>query len=95
VYGRDWAILLETTEDPMARTLTRRIVSFRRIERLWRRADEVHRLRLYRPGEVLRTLRIAGFRARMVRGYGSMRFLDGWVGFMARKPPHSSRRKLK
>jgi SAM-dependent methyltransferase len=86
VHGRDWAILLETEEDPRACTLTRRIVSFRRVGTLYRRSEEIHRLRLYGPGEITRELRRVGFRVRVLRGYGPVRLPRGWAAFAARKP---------
>jgi SAM-dependent methyltransferase len=86
VHGSDWAILLETEEDPRRRTLTRRIVSFRKVGRLYRRCEEVHRLRLYRPGEITAALRRAGFAVRALRGYGRARLPSGWIALAARKP---------
>jgi len=81
----DWACLYAAAEDRRRRTLTREITSFRRVGRHFRRDHEVHRLRLYRPAEVLSHLRAAGFRARTLRGYGPLQFPPGWVGFVARK----------
>src|SRR5688572_13866303 len=85
VHGRDWAILLETSEHARRRELVRRIVSFRRVGKLYRRSEEVHTLRLYRPTDVARELRRAGFTVRLVRGYSAVRFPIGWTGFVARK----------
>jgi SAM-dependent methyltransferase len=84
--GRDWAILIEVDEDKPHRVLTRRITSFRKIGKLYRRNEEIHRLRLYRPLDIAAMLRKAGFRARIVRGYGKLRFKPGHHGFVARKP---------
>jgi len=69
-------------EDARRGTLTRRIATFRR-GRTWRRSDEVHRLRLYRPPDVLRALVAEGFAARRIRGYGRVRLPTGWAGFVA------------
>jgi SAM-dependent methyltransferase len=83
--GKDWAILVETDEDA-ARKLIRRIVSFRRVGRLYRRTEELHRLRLYRPAEVARLLRHAGFEFAFARGYGSFRLpSSGWMTVIATK----------
>ena len=85
--GKDWAILLETEEDVARSILTRRIVSFRRVGRLYRRGEEVHCLRLYRAQEVKRMLRRAGFRFTSARGYGSARLPSrGWITVVATKP---------
>lgn len=84
--GRDWAIHINVDEDKSRRTLTRRITSFRKVGRYYRRSEETHRLRLYRPLDVAAMLRRAGFRARIVRGYGKLRFEPGHRGFVASKP---------
>jgi SAM-dependent methyltransferase len=51
----------------------------------FRRIDERHGLRLYRPADMTRALRDAGFRVRRLRGYGDLRFGPGWAGFIATK----------
>ena len=84
--GPDWAILINVNEDKFRRVLTRRITSFRKVGKQYRRSGETHRLRLYRPLDVAAMLRRAGFRARIVRGYGKLRFKPGHRGFVARKP---------
>jgi len=82
--GPDWAVVVEKAEHE--RILTRRITTFRRVGRIYRRGEELHRLRLHEPGEVLAALRRTGFRAHALRGYGSVRFAPGLCGFVARKP---------
>ena len=105
VQGEDWTVLLETEETktgpvpvfrrhetgtgPVFFVLTRRIVSFRKLCRLYRRDEEVHRLRLYRPRDVAAALRNAEFTASPLRGYGELTFPRGWAGFAARKPPEN------
>jgi SAM-dependent methyltransferase len=84
--GEGWAVLYESEEDARGRLLTRRITTFRRAGRSYRRVDEIHRLRLLPRGVVLRALRAAGFRARAVHRYGSHRLAPRRVGFIARKP---------
>ena len=83
--GDGWVVIARVDEDARRGTLTRRIATFRRYGRTWRRSDEVHRLRLYRPPDVLLALAAAGFGARRVRGYGRVRLPTGWVGFVASK----------
>jgi SAM-dependent methyltransferase len=84
--GPDWAILLEVREDRRRKTLTRRIVSFRRIGKLYRRSEETHLLHLYSGSELLAELSRVGFEARLLGGYGRFRFTPAHVGFFARKP---------
>ena len=89
--GDAWVVIARVSEDAGRHTLTRRITTFRRSGRTWRRADETHRLRLYRAQDVLRALAAAGFRARAVGGYGRVRLPRGWVAFVARKRDRQSR----
>jgi SAM-dependent methyltransferase len=84
--GPDWAILLEVREDRRRKTLTRQIASFRRMGKLYRRSEEIHRLHLYSGSELLAELSRAGFEARLLGGYGRFRFPPAHVGFLARKP---------
>jgi SAM-dependent methyltransferase len=84
--GPDWAILLEVREDRRRKMLTRQIVSFRRIGKLYRRSEETHSLNLYAGSELLAELSRAGFEARALGGYGRFRFQPAHVGFLARKP---------
>ncbi|MBZ5728512.1 MAG: methyltransferase domain-containing protein [Acidobacteriia bacterium] len=84
--GPGWAVLVETAGGRRRRTLTRRIVSFRRIGGHYRRREEVHTLRLYRSAQILEDLTRAGFDAVPLAGYGRFRFPHGIAGFVARKP---------
>jgi len=88
--GRDWAVLVETGSDRNRNTLTRRIVSFRRIGSRYRRSEEVHRLRLYRPEALLESLRQAGFHAEMLRSYGRFPLPEGMAGVLAVKAGEGS-----
>jgi SAM-dependent methyltransferase len=83
--GPDWAVLLEVREDRKQKTLTRQIVSFRRMGKLYRRSEEVHRLHLYSGSELLAELSRTGFEVRLLRGYGRFRFGPAHAGFLARK----------
>ncbi|MEP0845199.1 MAG: methyltransferase domain-containing protein [Phycisphaerae bacterium] len=86
VEGSGWLVLSTTQEGKRTRVLTRRIVTFRRDGGSWRRSDEVHRLRLYKPQEVARWLRAAGFRVRTRRGYVAERLPGEWHVFIAQTP---------
>ncbi len=81
-----WAVLVDADEDRTRRLLTRRITSFRRVGKLYRRDHEVHRQRLFTRAEMAGHLRGVGFRVRTLRGYGPLRFGPGHFGFLARKP---------
>ncbi len=84
--GKDWVVLVEKQEDREQGTLTRRITTFRKVGEHYRRADEVHRLRLYRATDIAIELRRVGFRVRRTRSYGRYRLPRAHVAFIARKP---------
>jgi SAM-dependent methyltransferase len=83
--GKDWAILLEITEQPRARTAQRRMTIFRRVHRVYRRSEEVHPLRLYRRETIARLLEQAGFQVEVVEGYGKVPFRTALAGYVCRK----------
>jgi hypothetical protein len=85
--GEDWAVLSESEEDRRAGALTRRITVFRRDGELYRRSEEVPRLRLYDARRVLEMLRGAGFRARVLRGSAGEPFAPGHRVYVARPGP--------
>lgn len=85
----DDAVLLMRSEQTGYR-LERAITLFTgRGDGSYRRADEVHELRLYEPGDVRTSLARAGFVAiRQLDRYGASgpRFHRGWAGFIAERP---------
>lgn len=83
--GEDWAILLEKREDRKRETLTRSMTIFRKIGRHYRRSKEVHHAQLYRGVKLAHELRRVGFKVRLLRGYGRLRFRKAVVGVVARK----------
>lgn len=84
--GDDWAVLVEIEEDREQSQLTRRITSFRRVGKLYRRSYEEHRQRLYWSAELAADLRRMGFQVEWLRGYGPTRFAGSQVALVARKP---------
>lgn len=83
--GEDWACLVAAEEDRRQHMLTRRITSFRRIGKAYRREEEIHRQRLYAAAGLAAQLRTIGFAVRRIRRYGELRFGPGLVGFAATK----------
>jgi SAM-dependent methyltransferase len=81
----DWALMLRVEEDETRNILTRRMTTFRKKGKLYRRDHEVHRLRLYRPSDVSQALRKIGFRVRYLNRYGSFPMLPGMKAFVAKK----------
>lgn len=81
--GKDWAILFaaEASRD----LLIRRMTTFRKVGKLYRRSEETHRLRLYRSSDIAAELRAAGFAVRRLRAYGRMPLPSGNAAFVATK----------
>ncbi len=73
--GTDWAVLAETTEDQPSRTLVRTIETFRQVNNLYRRSQELHRVRLFDTNELFTLLARCGFKAETTQAYGSDRLL--------------------
>jgi SAM-dependent methyltransferase len=73
--GTDWAVLAETTEDQPSRTMIRMIDTFRQVGELYRRKQELHRIRVFDTNEILTLLARCGFAAKTVQAYGSERLL--------------------
>ncbi|NNE08660.1 MAG: class I SAM-dependent methyltransferase [Gemmatimonadetes bacterium] len=84
--GAGWSIQYDVSENARRTVLVRRIVVFRRAGETWRRSEETHELRLFRAPDLAGQLREAGFRARIVRGYGEFRFPPSYAAIIARKP---------
>ncbi len=84
--GEGWVVLVEKEEDAEQETLIRRISTFRRLRKYYRRDDEAHSLRLYESSEVAGELRRTGFQVRMMRGYGHYRLPKAHAAFVAHKP---------
>lgn len=83
--GDDWAVLNEKEEDRERGTMERRIVSFRKVGERYRRDEEVHRVRLYDPGEVEAKLDRAGFEVTTIGGYGDYPLGENHAAFVGRR----------
>jgi SAM-dependent methyltransferase len=83
--GRGWVIAASAGLDASGRTLTRRLITIRKIGRQYRRSQESHRVRIYTRRAVARALAAAGFTSSMSRAYGRYRLMAGDVAVVARK----------
>ena len=83
--GEDWAVLMTADEDRTNRLLTRRITTFRKVGELYRRDQEIHRLRLVTESELLEQLVGLGFKVYILDSYGQLQFPPGHTGFLAHK----------
>ena len=79
--GDDWAALVETTEDLGARELIRTIDTFRQVDRLYRRAREIHHIRLFDRRELTGRLQALGFTVETAPAYGEAKLLPRRVAF--------------
>jgi SAM-dependent methyltransferase len=84
--GEGWVVLVEKEENQEQITLTRRIISFRKMGEHYRRSDEVHHVRLYEATDVASELSHLGFQVETTRSYGQYMLSKGNVAFIARKP---------
>jgi hypothetical protein len=91
--GKGWAVLVDAGRDRRRREVTRHITVFRKVGAAYRRAHEIHRLRLRGRSEVAAALRAAGFRVTTLRGYGRQRLLPGVGALAAAKSGAPARRE--
>lgn len=84
--GKGWIVLVEKQEDYRSHILTRRIITFRKEGRKWRKGEEVHLQRLYERAEILRLLKAAGFQARALPRRKADWLPGAHTAFIARKP---------
>lgn len=83
--GDGWAVLVTAEEDSTRQVLARRIISFRKVGDLYRRDEEVHCQRLFSRALLVSWLNEIGFQVETLASYGSVPFLQGHAGFLARK----------
>ena len=87
--GEDWAVLAETGEDQAARTLVRKIETFRRVGDLYRRGCEVHRVRLFDTAVLLDQLAQSGFATLTAQEYGEQKLGPRRRAFFATLEHHA------
>ena len=79
--GEDWSVIVIKESD--GRHLTRRILTFRQIDGVTRRDEEIHHLALYVREEITSLLRQCGFAVTVRRSYGSTRLPRGHAVYQA------------
>ncbi len=84
--GEDWVCMASFETDIRRQRLTRHVTTFRRVGKLYRRSEEIHRMQLFRGSDLADVLRQIGFRVRLVRKYGKHQLAKHLVGIIARKP---------
>jgi SAM-dependent methyltransferase len=88
VGGDDWSVI--TIKDSDGQHLTRRVLTFRQIDGVTHRDEEVHVLELYAREELLAILRDLGFRVRVRGSYGTYRLPKGHAVFVATPSPDAA-----
>jgi len=78
-------VLVSAQEDRTKRLLTRRITTFRKVGELYRRDQEIHRLRLVTESELLEQLGGLGFKVYILDSYEQLQFPPGHTGFLVHK----------
>jgi SAM-dependent methyltransferase len=84
--GKDWIVLFEKDEDGKQKTLTRRIITLRKIGENYRRDDEIHYVRLYQATELAEQLKKVGFQVEIMDNYGQFQLAKAHAVILARKP---------
>ena len=84
--GQDWIVLVEKEENQENQTLTRRIITLRKLGEIYRRDDEIHSLQLYKETDIAEALHHVGFQVQIIRSYGEYNLPKAHAGFIARKP---------
>lgn len=79
--GDDWATLVETTEDMASRELIRAIDTFRQVDGFYRRAREIHNIRLFERQELTAKLEELGFAVETAQACGEEKLLPRRVAF--------------
>jgi SAM-dependent methyltransferase len=87
--GSDWHVAVERHE--RRNIITRRIVTFRKIGRNYRRSVEVHVQRRFRRQDIRKMLEKAGFSIEFRKGYDRQNLGDGHAVVVAAKPKRSAR----
>lgn len=83
IGGEDWSVIV--IKDSDGKHLTRRVLTFRQIDGVTRRDEEVHKVELYDREELTAILREHGFHVRTRRSYGSRRLPVGHAVYVARR----------
>lgn len=83
--GQDWIVLVEKQEDLIRQLLTRRIITLREVNGLYRRTDEVHHQRLFNVETLAQALKQIGFQVETRFEYGQFRLPPARVAFIADK----------
>jgi SAM-dependent methyltransferase len=89
----DWALLFQTTEDRDAHRLTRVIETFRKVGTAYRRAREVHHVKLFDEDTLRSWLNGAGFLVETARSYGDHPLPPRRVAFFATLADSGPRRQ--
>lgn len=85
VEHEEWTMFLDYTENREKQTLERNILLFRKINDLYRKSKEIHRLQLYERFEIKKLLEKAGFAVTLLDNYNGLPFREKHVGLLATK----------
>lgn len=83
--GEDWTVLVEKEENREQQTLIRRIISFRKVGKYYRRNEEIHRLQLYTATDIVKQLEQVGFQVQTINHYGDYQLTKAHTAFIALK----------
>jgi SAM-dependent methyltransferase len=72
-WGDDWAVVAEVEEDPERNKLIRKIVTFKKSGKSYRREDETHVQRIVPEVKMRKLAAAAGFKTVILTGYGEFK----------------------
>ena len=81
--GKKWFVAVEKTLK--GSRLSRRVITFVKDGKNYRRTDETHVVRLFDCSVIVSVLRRNGFSVKLLKGYNTYRFRKGHVGFLCRR----------
>ncbi|MBD2206729.1 hypothetical protein H6G33_22125 [Calothrix sp. FACHB-1219] len=83
--GEDSVVLVEKEENQELSILTRRIITFRKVDEYYRRDEELHHQRLYTATEIANQLHQIGFQVETKASYCQYSLPSAHKAFVARK----------
>jgi len=82
----NWVVFTEREEDLEKATFTKNFTAFMKVNGLYKKSKEVHRLQLYNIEAVIELLTSIGFDVSLRTGYNGNKFYDKHFVFIAKKP---------
>ena len=83
--GKNWLVLTEKKENKRRKELERRIITFYRIGKVFRKREETHKVKLYNTSILIKLLNEIGFNSSYSRNFGKYKLGNNHAIFVCRK----------